>query len=254
MVKNVTVRAILVYTMPEPAKRPASADVTPGPGGGRAAAADRRAPAARAHRRGACRRRARDASLVTWCSTMPETAHPGRALSHIKVVDLTRARSGPTCVRQLSEMGAQVIKVEALGRRRRRHRRSPRLRLPEHPPQQAQPDAEPQAPGWAARSCCGWSSTPTCWSRTSGRTSSTGWGSTTRRWRKINPRLVYGSISGLWPDRPVQRPARARPDRPGTVRPDDRQRRARSRPDARRPAGRRPDGRLHARATASWRR
>src|ERR1700716_2695768 len=38
---------------------------------------------------------------------------PARALSHIKVVDLTRARSGPTCVRQLSEMGAQVIKVEA---------------------------------------------------------------------------------------------------------------------------------------------
>src|ERR1700716_2042541 len=42
---------------------------------------------------------------------MPESA---RALSHIKVVDLTRARSGPTCVRQLSEMGAQVIKVEAV--------------------------------------------------------------------------------------------------------------------------------------------
>jgi formyl-CoA transferase len=34
-------------------------------------------------------------------------------LSHIKVVDLCRARSGPTAVRQLSEMGAQVIKVEA---------------------------------------------------------------------------------------------------------------------------------------------
>jgi crotonobetainyl-CoA:carnitine CoA-transferase CaiB-like acyl-CoA transferase len=41
---------------------------------------------------------------------MPE---PVRALSHIKVIDLTRARSGPTCVRQLSEMGAQVIKIEA---------------------------------------------------------------------------------------------------------------------------------------------
>ncbi len=35
-------------------------------------------------------------------------------LSHIKVIDLARARSGPTCVRQLSEMGAKVIKVEAL--------------------------------------------------------------------------------------------------------------------------------------------
>ncbi|MGH2358618.1 MAG: CaiB/BaiF CoA transferase family protein, partial [Candidatus Limnocylindria bacterium] len=29
------------------------------------------------------------------------------------VIDLTRARSGPTCVRQLAEMGAKVIQVEA---------------------------------------------------------------------------------------------------------------------------------------------
>ena len=42
-------------------------------------------------------------------------SEPTGALSHIKVVDLTRARSGPTCIRQLSEMGAQVIKVEAPG-------------------------------------------------------------------------------------------------------------------------------------------
>lgn len=33
-------------------------------------------------------------------------------LGHIRVIDLTRARSGPTCVRQLADMGAQVIKVE----------------------------------------------------------------------------------------------------------------------------------------------
>jgi crotonobetainyl-CoA:carnitine CoA-transferase CaiB-like acyl-CoA transferase len=33
-------------------------------------------------------------------------------LDHIHVVDLTRARSGPTCVRQLADMGAQVIKIE----------------------------------------------------------------------------------------------------------------------------------------------
>src|SRR5438874_9366245 len=44
---------------------------------------------------------------------MPEP-RSGGALEHIKVVDLTRARSGPTCIRQLSEMGAQVIKVEAI--------------------------------------------------------------------------------------------------------------------------------------------
>ena len=36
-------------------------------------------------------------------------------LSDIKVLDLCRARSGPTCVRLLSQMGAQVIRIEDPG-------------------------------------------------------------------------------------------------------------------------------------------
>ena len=36
-------------------------------------------------------------------------------LSHISVIDLCRARAGPTCVRQLSEFGARVLKVEMPG-------------------------------------------------------------------------------------------------------------------------------------------
>ena len=36
-------------------------------------------------------------------------------LSRFTVIDLTRARSGPTAVRQLADWGADVLKVEAPG-------------------------------------------------------------------------------------------------------------------------------------------
>jgi formyl-CoA transferase len=40
---------------------------------------------------------------------MTDTSLP---LSRFKILDLTRARSGPTCVRQLADWGADVIKIE----------------------------------------------------------------------------------------------------------------------------------------------
>ena len=36
-------------------------------------------------------------------------------LARFKVLDLTRARAGPTCVRQLVDWGAEAIKIEMPG-------------------------------------------------------------------------------------------------------------------------------------------
>src|SRR5438874_13730122 len=36
-----------------------------------------------------------------------------QALSRFTVLDVTRVRSGPTCVRQLADWGANVIKIDA---------------------------------------------------------------------------------------------------------------------------------------------
>src|SRR5215813_12421716 len=45
------------------------------------------------------------------CEVMP-IPRASRALERFTVLDLTRVRSGPTCVRQLADWGANVIKIE----------------------------------------------------------------------------------------------------------------------------------------------
>lgn len=44
---------------------------------------------------------------------MPDNPVRRGPLSRFKVVDLTRVRSGPTCVRQLTDWGADVVKIES---------------------------------------------------------------------------------------------------------------------------------------------
>ena len=40
--------------------------------------------------------------------------HASQALARFTVLDLTRVRAGPTCVRQLADWGANVVKIDAL--------------------------------------------------------------------------------------------------------------------------------------------
>src|SRR6201991_3397568 len=129
-----------------------------------------------------------------------------QALSRFTVIDLTRVRSGPTCVRQLADWGANVIKIDALtedtgeqlgGPRRgadfqnlHRNKRAMALNL-KNPRgletfkrlvKKADVVVENFRPDVKAKLGIDYESV-----------------------RKVNPRLVYGSISGFGQDGPYHK-------------------------------------------------
>jgi formyl-CoA transferase len=132
--------------------------------------------------------------------------HASQALSRFTVLDLTRVRAGPTCVRQLADWGANVVKIdalledggEALGGPRHgsdfqnlhRNKRAMTLNLKDprgrdvfmRMAEKADVVVENYRPDVKAKLGVDYESV-----------------------RKVNPRIVYGSISGFGQDGPYQK-------------------------------------------------
>ena len=143
-------------------------------------------------------------------------------LSRFKVIDLTRARAGPTAARQFADWGADVIKVEVPAGRRRGPddgRLAARSRLLQPAPQQAQHHAQPQDGRGRRRP-----------QEDGGRGRRADRELPARREAPARLRLRDAARDqpaprlrqpvGLRPGRAVRQPARLRPDRPGHGRPD----------------------------------
>ena len=148
-------------------------------------------------------------------------------LSDIRVVDLTIARAGPQCVRQLADWGADVVRVEppsdpagvrgSDARNLHRNKRTVQLDLKTDAAvasllrmiDRADVLVENMRPSVKHKLGFGWDIV-----------------------HARNPRLVYGSISGFGQDGPVRGSRRCGPDRAGHGRADERHRIAADRTDA----------------------
>ena len=91
-------------------------------------------------------------------------------LSRFKVLDLTRVRAGPTCVRQLADWGADCIKIElppsaGIKEGITGDRNGPDF---QNLHRNKRSDPEPQARG-GSEVFTKWSRAPTSWWRTTGR-------------------------------------------------------------------------------------
>ncbi len=157
-------------------------------------------------------------------------------LSGIKVLDLTQARAGPTCVRHLADWGADVIRIEqppteeergeVVGKREgvdyqnlNRNKKAVTLNFKDQRGHdlfmRLAKDADVIVENQRAKV-------------------KFRLGIDYETIRKINPRIVYGSISGFGQEGPIRGSRRSRPCRPGHERADVDHRQAGRRTDARR--------------------
>ena len=137
------------------------------------------------------------------------------ALGHLKVLDLTRILAGPWATQNLADMGAEVIKIERPGvgddtrawgppflKERTARRPGDFVVFSERQPRQAVGDRrhrDARGPGDHPRAGRG---RPTWWSRTTRSATLARYGLAYEDLRKINPRLVYCSVTGFGQDGP----------------------------------------------------
>ena len=142
-----------------------------------------------------------------------ESAPP---LDGIRVVDLTSYIAGSYAAMMLADLGAAVIKVEAL--EGDSFRELPGFFGWNRGKRSIARQSEDSPKG--ARSCTGSPRGPTSSWRTCGRASPIGWASATSRLSALNPRLDLFLGHGLRLDGPLRRPSRLRSDLSGARRLD----------------------------------
>ena len=126
-------------------------------------------------------------------------------LNGFTVIDLTAHRAGPTAVRQLADWGADVIKIEMPGEHTDAtgsRRDGPDFQNLHRNKRSLTPRSED--PGRARRSSSSLPRRPMSSSRISRSTVKHRLGVDYEAVKKVNPRIVYGSISGFGQDGPYE--------------------------------------------------